>query len=96
MRVRYFEVEKETLLGETWRAIVECDGSEAENPRKCDENVEITTGFNVIERDEDGLIVNVEFYEVRTNMGDFTNNEDEVLEKIKQDHPAGEWQNNEW
>lgn len=94
--VRYFEVRKEVLTGETRQYNVCADGSHAGTSESDGEAREITTGFNVWEYEEDGTTIGVEFYEVQTNMGDFTNNEDEVLEKIKQDHPAGEWQNHEW
>lgn len=94
--VRYFEVEKETLSGKIWRGIVNRDGSEYEIPYDAEETREITTGFSVRELDEYGITQDVEFYEVKTNFNDFSNNEAEVLDKIEADHPAGEWQCHNW
>lgn len=46
--------------------------------------------------DEQGMTDNVEFYPVKTDTTNWENDEDEVLKQIISDHPAGEWQNNEW
>lgn len=94
--MRYFEVRKEVLGGITRQFNVLIDGTHAGTSESEGEAQEITTGFNVWEYDEDGTNQNVEFYPVKTDTTDWGNNEDEVLEKIINDHPASEWQNNEW
>ena len=93
---KYFEVRKEVLNGVLRQYNVLADGTHAGTSESEGQAREITTGFSVWEYDAEGYTTNTEFYPVVTNMGDFTNNEDEVLEKIKQDYPAGEWQNHEW
>lgn len=94
--MRYFEVRKEVLDGTTRQYNVLIDGTHAGTSESEGEALEITTGFSVWEYTEDGVTENVEFYPVETDMGDFTNNEEKVLDKIIEDHPAEEWQNNEW
>lgn len=94
--MKYFEVRKEVLDGTTRQYNVLMDGTHAGTSESDGEAREITTGFSVWEYDEQGMTENVEFYPVETDMGDFTNNEQEVLEKIISDHQPTEWQNNEW
>lgn len=94
--IRYFEVRKEVLSGTTRQYNVCIDGTHAGTSESEGEEREITLGFSVWEYDEQGMTENVEFYPVNTNMGDFTNDEDKVLEQIISDHQPTEWQNNEW
>lgn len=94
--MKYFEVRKEVLDGTTRQYNVLIDGTHAGTSESEGEAREVTTGFSVWEYAEDGTTENVEFYPVETDMGDFTNNEDEVLEKIKADHNPSEWQNHDW
>ena len=94
--MRYFTVEKEVMRGAPVRYGVASDGSQLADEYETDIIHEITTGFNVWECEEDGTTIGVEFYPVKTNAINWANNEKEVLEKIKADHPAGEYQNNEW
>jgi hypothetical protein len=98
--LRYFDVEKEILtISQVRRYGVYKDGTPVcpsyeveseDNPK------EIVVGFHVIEYDEAGMIQNIEFYPVKTDMGTFENNEDEVLSKIVEEHDSSEWQNNNW
>lgn len=94
--MRYFEVRKEVLDGTTRQYNVLIDGTHAGTSESEGEAREITTGFSVWEYAEDGTTENVEFYPVATDMGDFTNNEDIVLEHIKSIYTPDKWQNNEW
>lgn len=94
--MRYFEVRKEVMDGITRQYNVLIDGTHAGTSESDGEAREITVGFSVLEYDEQGMTENVEFYPVETDMGDFTNNEQEVLEKIISDHQPTEWQNYEW
>lgn len=93
--MKYFSVNKEELIGMMTTGEIYSDGEYKNLPDDVEAR-NITMGFSVMQYGEDGMIQNVEFYPVATDMESFTNNEDEVLEKIKADHPAGEWQNNEW
>lgn len=98
--MKNFTVEREYLLIREFRRERVCsDGSEASDGYDVDsENLptEITTGFVVELWDEDNRINDHIFFPVETNMDDFTNNEQEVLERIKKEFPAGDYQNNDW
>ena len=94
--MRYFTVEKEVMRGAPVRYTVASDGSKLADEYETDIAHEITTGIKVWEDEEDGTTIGVEFYPVKTNARDWRNDELQVLEIIKYDHPAGEWQNNEW
>lgn len=93
--MKYFTVNKETLSGMMTTSEVYSDGEHVSLPDDVEAR-EITMGFSVSEYDEQGLIQNVKFYPVATDMESLEDNADEVLEQIKQDYPAGEWQNNNW
>lgn len=93
---RYFEVRKEVLSGITKQFNVLIDGTNAGTCESDGEAREITTGFSVWEYNEQGMTDKVEFYPVKTDTTNWENDEDEVLKQIISDHPAGEWQNNEW
>ena len=93
--MKYFAVDKETLSGMMTTGEVYSDGEYVSLPDDIEAR-EITMGFSVSEYDEQGMIQNVKFYPVATDMESLEDNADEVLEQIKQDYPAGEWQNNNW
>ncbi len=93
--MRYFEVKKEELCGTLVGGSVYSDGEYVDLPDDIEQRT-ITTGFSVWEYEESGMTGNVEFYPVKIDFESWTTNEDEVIEQIKADHPAGEWQNNEW
>lgn len=95
--MKYFEVERESIRSVPYVVRVLSDGTDAEREREGEEIREVTTGYSVFVYNESGITEEVEFYPVETNMGDFTNNEEEVLEKIKADFaPEKGYQNNEW
>lgn len=93
--MKYFTVDKETLSGMMTTGEVYSDGEYVSLPDDVEAR-EITMGFSVSEYDEQGITQNVKFYPVATDMESLEDNADEVLEQIKQDYPAGEWQNNNW
>ena len=94
--MRYFTVEKEVMRCAPVSYGVNSDGTQNSDEWEQDIINELTTGFSVIEYDENGVRGDTDFYPVQTDATNWTNNEAEVLEKIKADHPASEWQNNEW
>lgn len=93
--MKYFTVDKETLSGMMTTGEVYSDGEYVSLPDDVEAR-EITMGFSVSEYDEQGMIQDVKFYPVATDMESLEDNANEVLEQIKQDYPAGEWQNNNW
>lgn len=56
----------------------------------------ITFSPHVFIEDEVGMTEHVKFYPVKIDTEDFRDNSVQVLEQIKRDFPAGEWQNNNW
>lgn len=100
--MKYFEVEKEKLYGQTMRYPVNSDGTQGGGHYEVDcDKGEIATalvvGFVVNVYDEQGMRQDTEFYPVVSDMnreplcddvGDwcFQNNEQEVLAKIREDH----------
>lgn len=94
--MKYFRVEKEIMRGSTLRYEIYADQSEASSEHECDEVVEICLGFHVYEISEEGYTLGVEFYPVCVDMQDFTDNSSEVIEQIKRDYPASDWNNNDW
>lgn len=94
--MRFFSVNKEELSGMVKTGEVYPD-NEYINGCGDTEARTITLGYSVWEYDENGMTDKVEFYRVATDMGDFTNNEELVLAKIKEDYSADKgWQNNNW
>ena len=93
--MRYFEVHKEVLTGTLVSGECFSDGEYINLPDD-QETAEMTTGFSVYVYDEGGIREDTIFYPVSTNTETWENNEDKVLEKIKQDFPPIEWQNNAW
>lgn len=49
------------------------------------------TEYIVYEYEEDGTMIGEKHYAIGGAMG-----EDEAMEQIREDHPAGEWQNHDW
>lgn len=95
--MRYFSVEKEAFDGQCSTGIVERDGGFMGAPDIDTEYRQITTGFSVFEYDDETMMTEtVKWYPVKTDFRDWTNNADEVLDKIEQDHQPDEWQCNEW
>lgn len=93
--MKYFDVKREELRGSLMSGLVYSDGEYVEEADEVEIRT-LTTGFNVYEYDEQGLTQNVEFYPVETNMETWEDNANDVLNYIIEDHPAGEWQNNNW
>lgn len=94
--MKYFYVEKEELSGMTVAGEVYPDGEYIDAP---DDQMAhtITTGFTVFECGEDGMVEHTEFYPVKTDMYTFVNDEDEVLDSIKEKYSADKgYQNNNW
>lgn len=97
----YFEVEREFVRGKMFRHEVESDGSQASDSYGVDDELgddifEMTIGFVVNTYDEQGIHLDTDFYEVDTSTATWQDNADEVLEQIKANYPAGEYQNNRW
>ena len=93
--MKYFSVNKEELVGMMTTGEVYSDGEYKNLPDDIEAR-NITMGFSVMEYGENGMIENVKFYAVKTDMESLANNEEEVLNKIKEDYKAGEWQNHDW
>lgn len=94
--MRYFSVNKEELSGMVKTGEVYSDGTYVNGVGDIECRT-ITLGYSVSEYDEQGMLQNVMFYKVTTDMGDLTNNEDKVLNTIKEIYSADEgWQNNNW
>ena len=109
--MRYFEVEKEKLFGDTKRYPVNSDGTWGGDSYDVDSDdmaTAVVVGFTINVYDEQGLRQDTEFYPVVSDMSKspicddtgewvFDNNEQEVLAKIWEDHkPEDGWQNNMW
>lgn len=97
----YFEVEREFVRGKMFRHEVESDGSQASDSYGVDDEdandvFEMTIGYVVNTYDEQGMHLDTNFYKVDTDTATWQDNADEVLEKIKANYPAGEYQNNRW
>lgn len=95
---KYFSVDLEVLRGTQSNAgEVYSDGEIADDSGADDIEIrEIITGYTVREYDENGNRIGTEFYPVATDFSSWEDNHEEVLEKIKADYPAGEWQNDNW
>jgi len=105
-----FDVEKEYVIGETYRYAVNSDGTKEGDRYDVvseDQANKILIGFTVNVRRNDQELVDVEFYPIKSDMSQapicddtgeyvYPNNEAEVLEKIKADFPAPKYQNPIW
>ena len=94
--MKYFEVKKEELKGMTVTQTVCSDGEPTGSGEDEGEAHSLVTGFSVFEYGENGMIDKVEFYPVKTNTEDWSDNSDDVFEKIKQNYTPDKWQNNDW
>lgn len=93
--MKYFRVEREELTGTLVAGEIYSDGEFVCLPSDTEMQT-VTTGFSVFVEDEQGMTEHVEFYPVKIDTENWETNEDEVLEQIKRDYPAPEWQNNNW
>lgn len=93
--MEYFKVNKETLSGMMTTGEVYSDGEYVDLPDDIEAR-EITMGFSVTEYGEDGRITDVKFYPVSTDMEGLSDDSEKILEQIKQDYPAPDWQNDQW
>ena len=93
---RYFIVEKRTLSTVPTSYEVDSGGDKVGRVMIEEQHLELCLGYVVRELDECGIPETDRFYPVITDTADNTDNSDEVLEQIKADYPAGDWQNNEW
>lgn len=97
--MRYFRVEEEYLVGNLQRVAVASDGEPIDDPYDVEWEswaCQLTLGYTVYELGEDDMTENTEFYPVHTDPTTLRDDSEQVLEQIKADYPAGEWQNNEW
>lgn len=93
--MKQFRVNKETLSGMMTTGEIYSDGEYVSLPDDIEAR-EITMGFSVTQYGENGAITNVKFYPVVTDMESFEDDSEFVLEKIKGDYPASDWQNSQW
>lgn len=94
--MKYFRVEEEWVSGVMRRMEVASDGEQIAGGYDTDDIVSITIGYHVFIEDEGGRTEDVEFYPVRTDMETFDNDHEQVLDRIRRDFSAPEWQNNSW
>lgn len=95
--MKTFIVEAEYLRGSIITGVEVYSDGEVVDPWSGTETEikEIIVGYAVHTYD-DYLHLDTEFYPVKTDTTDWSDDHEEVLEKIKADYPAGEWQNNNW
>lgn len=93
--MKYFQVNKEELIGMMTAGEVYSDGEYVGLPDDVEAR-NITMGFSVSEYGENGMIEDVKFYPVKTDMESMENDEEEVLKKIKAIYPPDSWQNDRW
>lgn len=93
--MKYFEVHREELKGSLMSGEIYADGEYINEADELEVRT-LTTGFSVYEYDEQGTRIGTEFYPVSTDMGDWSDDAEEVIENIKRDYPADVWQNNNW
>lgn len=91
--MKYFEVAEGRLGGNIITTPVSADGEWCGGSELTEDKDDVLLWYRVREEDEGGL-VDIVYYAVDYHDG--VSNADEVLEQIKADHPAGEWQNNDW
>lgn len=92
--MKYFEVHKYELTGQELCSRVASDGESLTLPEETGDINTRVIGFMVSELDEGGEVVDTRWYNCRD--GGKTVDVAIVLEQIKKDHPAGEWQNHDW
>lgn len=92
--MKYFEVEEGRIESPITTHAVASDGSWCSGEEVLEDRADILLWYRVLEYNEDGAGHNVVYYNVSDD-GEHSD-ADEVLEQIKADHPADEWQNNDW
>lgn len=92
--MKYFEVEEGRIESPITIHAVASDGGWCSGGEVLDGTADILLWYRVSEYDENGITRNVIYYNVSDD-GEHSN-ADEVLEQIKADHPANEWQDNDW
>lgn len=92
--MKYFEVEEGRIEAPVITTAVARDGSWCSGSEESEEKADVLLWYRVWEYNEDGTTIDYVYYNVGT--ADGRNNSDEVLAQIEADHPAGEWQNNDW
>lgn len=96
--MKYFKVEQEYISAHTKVAEVYRDGELIDDDDITHEKKQyrhIILAYWVKEYDEDGMLITERIYSVKTNELGQTDS-DRVLALIESDHPAGEWQNDNW
>lgn len=93
--MKYFEVHKEELRGSVMSGECYADGEFINEADELEVRA-IPTGFSVYVYDEGGVREDTEFYPITIDTSAWETDEEKVLEKIKQDFPPTEYQNNEW
>lgn len=94
--MKYFRVEEEYVSAPMRRVEISSNGEQIAEPYEADDIVCITVGYNVFVEGEDGRTEYVKFYPVKIDTEDFSDNSAQVLEQLKRDYPAPDWQNNSW
>lgn len=92
--MKYFEVEEGRIESPIITHAVASDGGWCSGEEVLEDKDDILLWYRVLEYNEDGTGIDVVYYNVSDD-GEHSN-ADEVLQKIREDHPAGEWQNNDW
>lgn len=85
----YFEVEEGRIGGAVVTTPVARDGSWCGESVETEDKADALLWYRVVEYYEDGTTKEIVYYRVDDNA-------DEVLAQIEREHPAGEWQNNDW
>ena len=87
--MKYFRVYVKSIAGQV--ALTPVDrGGDALGVADDYEYEDIILGYQVSEYDEQGLSIGVKYYDA------YKKDTDKVLAEIEKDHPAGEWQNNDF
>lgn len=96
--MKHFTVTAEVLSGIPMIYVVHSDGGMIEGSGGASsERYTVILGYSVSEYDEAGLLENVEYFAVSTDMATLQNNAEEVLAKIKEIYSTDNgWQNDEW
>lgn len=92
--MRYFEVHKYEITGRELRSRVYSDGESIDEPEETGDETNVVLFYAVNEYEDGGAEWGLKYYPITTT-GD-QNNEAEVLAQIHADHPAGDWQNDDW
>lgn len=93
--MKYFEVYKLYIRGQFEEYNCLSDGNDDGEVISNDDREHLWfIGFEVWEYEEDGTTIGRKKYYVDRGRAGATT--DDLLDKIKEEHPAGEWQNNNW